>query len=260
MAISFDRAADYYDQTRAMPPEVADRVTDCIVQLSRATAETHFFEPGVGTGRIALPLVQRGYAYTGVDISEPMMDKLRQKLAGQPHRLALVNANITAVPFEAGTFDGAIAAHILHLVPNWRQALAEILRVLRPQGVLIYFHHPGSGATRKDPIDQQWRAILEGRGYQPRFAGAVTEDVLGYCREQGLTLETVPVAEISRVRTVAEALQTYCDRIYSHLWQIPDAIFNPAIAQLTTWVQQTYPDLAEQFESSYSVTLTAARR
>lgn len=258
MAISFDRAADYYDQTRAMPPDVAERVTECIVRLSQATPETAFFEPGVGTGRIALPLVERGYPYTGVDISEQMMDKLRQKLAGQSHRLTLVNADITALPFEAGTFDVAIAAHILHLVADWRAALAEIQRVLKPGGVVIYFHHPGSGAIRNDPIDQQWRTLLSRHNYQPTFVGAVTEDVLGYFQAQGLALETVPVAEIGRTRTVAEALQTYCDRIYSHLWQIPDPVFALAIEELKAWVQQTYPNLEESFESYYAVTLTAA--
>jgi ubiquinone/menaquinone biosynthesis C-methylase UbiE len=258
MAISFDRAADFYDQTRAMPPDIADQVTQCILQLSRATSETHFFEPGIGTGRIALPLIERGYAYTGADISEQMMDKLRQKLADQPHRLMLVNADITALPFEDGAFDVAIAAHILHLIADWRTALAEIRRVLKPQGVLIYFHHPGSGATRHDPIDEQWRKILEGYSYRPSFVGAVTDDVLGYFEAQGLAMETVPVAQISRTRTVAEALQTYCDRIYSHLWQIPEPIFTPALEDLKSWVQQTYPNLDEQFESVYEVTVTAA--
>ncbi|MBD0334947.1 MAG: class I SAM-dependent methyltransferase [Cyanobacteria bacterium Co-bin13] len=260
MAISFDRAADFYDQTRALPPEVADRVTECILQLSQARPETSFFEPGVGTGRIALPLVERGYAYTGADISEQMMDKLRQKLAGKPHRLTLVNADITTLPFEAEVFDAAIAAHILHLVANWRQALAEILRVLKPQGVLIYFHHPGSGATRKDPIDQQWRTILERHGYRTEFVGAGTEDVLDYFQAQNLSLETVTVAQVARTRTVAEAVQTYCDRIYSHLWQIPEPIFAPAIEELKTWVPQTYPDLEEQFESTFEVTVTAASK
>ncbi|MBD2255944.1 class I SAM-dependent methyltransferase [Pseudanabaena sp. FACHB-2040] len=260
MAISFDRAADFYDQTRALPPEVADQVTECILRLSRATPETTFFEPGIGTGRIALPLVERGYAYTGVDISEQMMDKLRQKLVGKPHQLTLINADITTLPLESGVFDVAIAAHILHLVADWRSALAEIQRVLKPQGVLIYFHHPGSGATRNDPIDQQWRTILERYSYQADFVGAVTEDVLGYFQAQNLAIETVSVAELPRIRTAAEALQTYCDRIYSNLWQIPEPIFTPAIEDLKTWVQQTYPDLNERFESSYEVTVTAASR
>ncbi|TVP68128.1 MAG: methyltransferase domain-containing protein [Leptolyngbya sp. LCM1.Bin17] len=49
----------------------------------RSTPDTTLFEPGIGTGRGALSLVERGYAYTGVDVSEAMMDKLRQKIGRQ---------------------------------------------------------------------------------------------------------------------------------------------------------------------------------
>ncbi|HHP7243554.1 MAG TPA: class I SAM-dependent methyltransferase [Elainellaceae cyanobacterium] len=144
--IPFDRIADRYDETRALPVDIAEQVTEQILQLSRATSETHFFEPGIGTGRIALPLIEQGYAYTGVDISEPMMTKLRQKMASISHRLTLLEADATALPFESGAFDVAIASHILHLIPEWQKALEETRRVLKPGGVFIYFHHPTNKA------------------------------------------------------------------------------------------------------------------
>nr|WP_199308985.1 hypothetical protein [Nodosilinea sp. FACHB-13] len=46
-----------------------------------------------------MPIVERGYAYTGVDISEATMGKLRQKFEGKAHRLMLVDADAIAVPF-----------------------------------------------------------------------------------------------------------------------------------------------------------------
>lgn len=256
MAISFDRVADLYDNTRALPPAIAEEVTTWILRLSRATPETAFFEPGIGTGRIALPLVERGYAYTGVDISEPMMEKLREKLTGS-HRLTLVNADITALPLESASFDVAIASHILHLIPDWRKAMAEIRRVLKPDGVFIYFHHPNRGVATHHEVDHQWVEILARYGYQSTFKGAVTEDVLTYLTDQGADLETVTVAEVSRTRTLAEVLQAYCDRIYSNFWQIPDSIFNVALADLLTWASETYPSQDMQIESSYSLILTA---
>lgn len=45
MTISFDRVADIYDDTRALPSEISNRITDTIVRLSNAAADTHFFEP-----------------------------------------------------------------------------------------------------------------------------------------------------------------------------------------------------------------------
>lgn len=258
MTTSFDRVADIYDNTRSLPPEIGTALITCILRLGRVTPETVFFEPGIGTGRIALPLVEQGYAYVGVDISEQMMDQLRQKLTGKPHRLTLVNADATALPFEADAFDVAIAAHILHLIPDWRMALDELHRVLKPQGVLIYLHHPKSGVATYDVVDRMWDEILATYGYQSNWQGAVTEDVLGYLATQGAEMETVFVAEVTRNRTLAEVLQAYCDRIYSSFWQIPDDLFNQALADLKHRVAATFPSLETTVESSYALTLTAA--
>lgn len=258
MTLSFDRVADIYDETRALTPEVAQQVTTCLVRLSRATAETRFFEPGIGTGRIALPLVERGYDYTGVDISDAMMAKLRQKVEGKSHRLRLVNADVTNLPFDDNVFDVAIAPHILHLIPDWRQALAEIRRVLKLGGIFIYFHHPTHRSGTQDQVSQQWQQILSGYGYHSDFPGGVTEDVLDHLQQQGAELEHVTVAEVDRSRTVAEILQTYCDRIYSNLWRVPDDIYPQALAGLQEWVQQHFPDRNQTIVSGYEVTLTAA--
>ncbi|HEY9880494.1 MAG TPA: class I SAM-dependent methyltransferase [Leptolyngbyaceae cyanobacterium] len=258
MAISFDRVADLYDNTRSLPPEIAQAVTDCILWLSRATPETSFFEPGIGTGRIALPLVEQGYAYTGIDVSDAMMDKLWEKLKDRSHRLTLLNADATALPFEPACFDVAIASHILHLIPDWRKAMAEIRRVLKPEGVFIYFHHPNRGVATYHEVDQKWEEILTRYAYQRNVKGAFTEEVLAHLTEQGAELETVTVAEVKHTRTLAEVLQAYCDRIYSSFWQIPDEIFNAALQDLLTWANDTFSSQEIQIESSYSLILTAA--
>ena len=45
--------------------------------------------------------------------------------------------DVTAIPFEAGTFDLVVCNHVLEHVPDDRRALGEIGRVLRPDGVAI---------------------------------------------------------------------------------------------------------------------------
>jgi len=258
MTISFDRIADRYDETRSVPPEIAEQMTAQILRLGQVTPDTHFFEAGIGTGRIALPMVERGYAYTGVDVSEAMMNQLRQKVAGKPHRLTLLKADATALPLQANQFDVAIAAHILHLIPAWQQALGEIHRVLKPDGVLIYFHHSTNKAGVSDVVSHQWRQILQGYGYQSQFTGAVTEDVLDYLTQRGAALETVTIAEIPRTKPLGEVLQAYQDRIYSNMWRVPDDIYPSALGDLRTWAMERFESLEVEIESRYTVTLTAA--
>src|SRR5579872_5447621 len=78
-SISFDRAVGFYDATRGYPPGVDEHIADAIVAAVAATAKTRFLEMGIGTGRIAFPLIKRGYHYTGIDLSAAMMERLREK-------------------------------------------------------------------------------------------------------------------------------------------------------------------------------------
>jgi SAM-dependent methyltransferase len=77
--VEFDeQVAVRYDESSAhmYRPEVLDPVVDFLQQLAGDGAALEF---GVGTGRIALPLAERGVPVQGIDISEPMLDQLRKK-------------------------------------------------------------------------------------------------------------------------------------------------------------------------------------
>lgn len=79
-------------------------MADTIVELAGATVETRFVRPGIGMGRIALPLLRRGHRYVGVDIFEKMLTELERKLAaggweGAHGLLQLFRADATALPF-----------------------------------------------------------------------------------------------------------------------------------------------------------------
>lgn len=255
MAISFDRVSDIYDATRGFPSHISDQVTDCILRIVSATPDLQFFEIGVGTGRIALPIAQRGYAYTGVDISERMLAELRRKIEGTSYQLFLQQADATSLPFTNNTFDVALTVHVLHLIPDWQLALAEIRRVLKPTGTFLYTH----GRTRSsNPCDiefnqarlefySQWRSILASYGFQPSGYGANEAEVLAVLQEQGATVETIIAAQWQIEQTVGELLDRYRHKMYSSCWQIPDDVFAQAIDELTAWCQQHYSCLDTDF-------------
>src|SRR5258708_22817299 len=80
-SLSFDPVAHVYDATRGYPTGVAQQIAQSIADAVKATPHTKFLEVGIGTGRIAFPLASRGHMYTGVDISERMVEQLDAKLA-----------------------------------------------------------------------------------------------------------------------------------------------------------------------------------
>src|SRR5215210_2279686 len=73
-----ERVAERYDDSTAdlAAPEIVDPIVNFLVDLAfDGTA----LELGIGTGRIALPLAQRGIRVHGIDLSEAMVAKLRAK-------------------------------------------------------------------------------------------------------------------------------------------------------------------------------------
>ena len=75
----------------------------------------------MGTGRIALPLHERGIRLAGADIAEAMLRRLVVNADGVlPFPLLLADA--TRLPLADGTFGSVLAVHVLHLIPAWRDA------------------------------------------------------------------------------------------------------------------------------------------
>jgi len=72
------KVAERYDESAAdmFDPAVVGPVVDFLVELARGGAA---LELGIGTGRIALPLSQQGVRVAGIDLSEDMVAKLREK-------------------------------------------------------------------------------------------------------------------------------------------------------------------------------------
>jgi ubiquinone/menaquinone biosynthesis C-methylase UbiE len=79
---------------------------------------------GVGTGRFALPLSEKGLQIVGVDISAPMKQQAKRKGLRD-----LLRADARRLPFRNHTFDTVLIVHLLHLVDDWISVVHEIGRV-----------------------------------------------------------------------------------------------------------------------------------
>lgn len=248
--VSFDRISDIYDATRGFPPGISEQVTDFILNLVSATANTKFYETGIGTGRIAVPIAKRGYSYTGIDVSEKMLAELHQKLEGVSHKLTAIKGDATALAFDDNSFDVALVIHVFHLISAWKQALAEIRRVLKPGGILLYTHGRRTSVTTDLEVNAQtwefterWRAILAGYGHLLPHYGATEEEVLAELQQQEATLETEIASQWRVEYTVGKLLENQENKIQSATLSIPDDIFSRAIQDLRQWALERYGSL-----------------
>ncbi len=250
-SLAFDRAAPLYDATRGYPPDVAEQIGAAIIEAANAQPATRFLEVGVGTGRIALPIALRGYDYTGVDISEPMLDRLRAKAAelqpaapdaaAPPLRLHLIMADMTALPFPDASFDVVVAVHVFHLVHPWRQAVAEVLRVLRPGGAFLHCWDESLDSDAH-AMQERWMQIVRELGSEVSIVGAERRSmVTDYVRQRGLTVEMLRTA-IWQVqeRSPRDAFEYIAQRIWSRTWLVPDEVFTASIQRLENWAINHY--------------------
>ncbi len=260
-SIVFDRAAGYYDDTRGLPAEVSDQVTDRIE--AAAGPDARFLELGVGTGRIALPLQRRGRTVFGVDLSLPMLERYRANAAaaGLP-RPPLLRGDVSRLPVRDGGVGAVVEVHVLHLIPAWRQVLAEARRVLAPGGVLLMGKRGsvshGGGPWRE--TRRRWRALVEGLGGHPKRPGVQTpEEVAAAITDLGGQAEELPPVAWQVDETWGESLRLMEQRLFSDTWLVGDAAWQASLGPLCAEIEASGVDLDAPVPVTISFELLAVR-
>jgi SAM-dependent methyltransferase len=115
-----ERVAATYDESSAemFDPAVVDPVVDFLVELA---GSGHALELGIGTGRIALPLTQRGVPVHGIEMSRAMVARLRAKPGGE-------DIGVTIGDFATTTVDGtfSLAYLVFNTISNLTTQAAQV--------------------------------------------------------------------------------------------------------------------------------------
>lgn len=90
---------------------------------------------GVGPGRLAAVLDERGWTVSGADPSEVMLERARARLPDAAHRFLAGRAE--SLPFPDGHFDVVTMVGVLRFVDELAVAFAEAARVTAPGGRLV---------------------------------------------------------------------------------------------------------------------------
>ena len=213
----FDRAADVYDTTRrAAHPEaieaLAEELSDCSSVL----------ELGVGTGRLAVPLMERGFQVVGVDLSRKMLDQGRAKGLER-----LVMGNVCRLPFRPKSVDAVLAVHVLHLVESLRDVVAEAAATARKKLMTIM--------ERYEPPDQSM-SWAYGQAVRRRGALSARRWVQP---ELGIAMIVPPRRFETLVRyeeqeSAEAALAALERRLWAITWDVPDDVHRDVLAELSS--------------------------
>jgi SAM-dependent methyltransferase len=132
-----ERVAARYDESEAdmFDPDAVEPVVDFLVELA---GEGRALELGIGTGRIALPLAQKGVPVHGIDLSRAMTSRLQEKPGGEEIGVSIGDFATTAVE---GTFSVAyLVFNTIHNLTTQAEQVACFRNVaahLEPGGCFV---------------------------------------------------------------------------------------------------------------------------
>lgn len=235
-SVNFDRAADFYDETRGFPAAEIPHVARLYTRAAALTAESRLIEIGVGTGRLALPVAaETGAHITGVDISTAMMQRLIDKRTTE--RIDLLLGDARQLPLPGAIFDAAVVTHVFHLIPNWETALAELARVLKPDGVLLFCW---GDSTRTNPLWELSRQVFP----RPKRVRDYDEfRSTGFLSGQGWTPAGEPHTHEYQIDI---QINRFIDRLqgrsWSSTWHLTDEQHAEGMAKIREAAAEMYPD------------------
>ena len=147
----------------------ADRITDPELFVQERKAVDRYFtdmdasvlDVGCGAGRISHLLHERGFDVTGIDVSEPLVEKAQSLFPEIDFHIA----DVRELPFDPKSFDHVIFSWfgLDYVLPKSEriEALREIWRVLKPSGIVVFSSHNHWHSFAPIPVNNPRQGIKD---------------------------------------------------------------------------------------------------
>ena len=236
--VDFSRNANVYDRRHGAVLH-ADAARD-LAAAAGLQPNVSILDIGAGTGRVTIALANIGCRVIAIDPAQPMLQALRSKAAGLP--VNAIAGEGAQLPFRESQFDAVVLARVLYVMPDWREVLRDVVRVLKPEGRLLHEWGNGSADEEWVQIREKARALFEQAGVlNPFHPGARSEgDVDEFLSGQGM----VPSAKIGAgpgaCMTLAEFLSRIDNGECSYIWNVPAEVQRRCLPELRAWAERTF--------------------
>ena len=150
-------------------------------------------EVGVGTG-INAPLYSRDCSVVGVDLSSSMLEKARDRVARKGiTNVRLLEMDAAELKFADNTFDIVYAPYLISVVPDPVKVAAEMSRVCKPGGRVIFLNHFRSPNFLLSRLERLISPLTVHVGFKADL------DLPGFLAQAGLTPVSIEKVNIPRI-------------------------------------------------------------
>jgi phosphatidylethanolamine/phosphatidyl-N-methylethanolamine N-methyltransferase len=141
------------------------------VAAVNALPGTRVLEVGVGTG-LALPHYDRAKRVTGIDLSADMLARARARTSAEnlTHVETLLEMDAESTFFEDASFDIAAVMFVASVVPHPRALLAELRRLVRPGGQILFVNHFAAPSGPRLAFERALAPLTRALGWNSDFA------------------------------------------------------------------------------------------
>jgi ubiquinone/menaquinone biosynthesis C-methylase UbiE len=186
--------------------EKACRSTTILAERKRWVPRAHgdVLELGVGSGlNLAFYDPATVEHVTGIDPSTPLLARARTRAAEVDIPIELALGRAEELPFDTGRFDSALVTYSLCSVTDPAAALAEVRRVLKPGGELVFVEH-GLAAARSTQRWQRWLTPI-----WRRIGGGcrLDRDIAGLVTAAGFAFDDLEVGHTEGARVLSYTYQ-----------------------------------------------------
>lgn len=151
VTLLYDWAASSYERIKRFDPEAEQWYLGLPLAMAlERIPDPLVLDVGTGTGRLPRALLFQPRFWgkvVGVDLSQRMLACAARYTRPYADRVTFIWQDARSLPFPDNTFDAVTSLEMIEFTPNPRAVLAEMVRVLRPGGVLLVTNRVGREAV-----------------------------------------------------------------------------------------------------------------
>ncbi|NIB43360.1 class I SAM-dependent methyltransferase [Pseudomaricurvus alkylphenolicus] len=163
-------------------------------------AEGRILEIGMGSG-INIPYYnpEKVEKVWGLEPSDGMREKARERVAAAPFELEWLGLPGEEIPLDDDSADTIVLTYTLCTIPDWRAAVKQMRRVLKPGGKLLFSEH----GRAPDEAVRKWQNRINPLWMKMAGGCHLNRDIPKFLREGGFKLRDMETLYVPSTPKVA---------------------------------------------------------